>query len=393
MNIIIIAPGFLPVPAIEGGAVETLIDCFIKYEQNSSNHIYVFSGSTHLQKNIVQSVNNITYFQFKIKKNKRNIIHRIRNHFNPNYEYRGYLNYIKNKIKPIDFDCIIIENRPLFVDAINKITDKTIFLHMHNDSIPGYRGYLPSIDKKSVVITVSKYIENCIKRDYPNSVTRVLYNGISLDRFHHVYDTSNRARIRKNYSIRENDIVIVFSGRISKEKGILELLYAYSNLPFSENLVLLIIGASWFNSDETNDFTKTIQDVSRKCKNRIIFTGFIKNALVAEVESVSDIAVLPSIWEEPFALSVLEAMASELAVVTTYSGGLPEMFNESCGVLLHKENHLIQNLTSVLNELISNPDKRMHLGKNARKQVELLFNEKTYHDNFINILSSYTPRI
>ena len=45
MKIAVVAPGRLPVPAVKGGAVESLIDVFLKYSKNSQDEFWVFSGS------------------------------------------------------------------------------------------------------------------------------------------------------------------------------------------------------------------------------------------------------------------------------------------------------------------------------------------------------------
>lgn len=388
MKVVIIAPGSLPIPAKEGGAVETLIDVILSYLKKSEHEAYVFSGSINIKHDISFSDGNIHYFQKKQIVLSSMGLKRVLNRINPNYMYESYLRYIVRELSCIEYDCILVENRPLFIDYLYKHTSKPIYLHMHNDPIPGYRGLLPRIDihcKK--IITVSKYIENCILRDYPSANTCVVHNGVSEIEFQKERDPERSSIIRDRYNLRQDEIVICFTGRLLPQKGVLELIKAYSNLKTNLNIVLLIIGATWFGSNTTDKYTEEVKLAASVCKNRISFTGYIDHHEVSEVESIANIAVMPSIWEEPFALSILEAMSSGLAVITTTSGGTPEMFDEGSGILIDRDDKLVDNLTNALSILINNEGMRNDMGRNARARIENIFNQDNFYNHIIRVLT------
>ena len=93
------------------------------------------------------------------------------------------------------------------------------------------------------------------------------------------YNEEERKKIRKQYDI-ENNFVYGYIGRISKEKGVLELIRAYKKVVKNNNNVkLMIIGDTLFNNSKNKycmDIEKEISDI----KDSIILAGSIKNELI-----------------------------------------------------------------------------------------------------------------
>nr|WP_317347926.1 glycosyltransferase family 4 protein [uncultured Blautia sp.] len=377
MKIAIVSPGRLPVPAVEGGAVESLIDVFLKYSKISEDEIWVFSGSENVSREF--SDGNIHYFQLKRLSIKKSFFSRLIQHYCPLVYDIEYLNYIIKVLKNVKIDCIIVENRPLFVGKFKNAINVPIYLHMHNDALLGKKNEIKSIEKCSGILAVSNYIKSCVKKKYLKVPISVIYNGISIHRFSPNGNIKEKEQIRKKYAIAPNDIVICFAGRFIESKGVLELVQAYSKLKYFENVKLVIMGSSWYGTSTSNPYIEKVRKEAEKCKNKIVFTGYLDNDKVAELEAVSDIAVLPSMWEEPLGLSVLEAMASGLAVISTISGGIPEIINEDSGILLNRNNKLLDNMAFYLEKLIMDEKYRKVLGKNARKRIEEHFTEEQYY--------------
>jgi glycosyltransferase involved in cell wall biosynthesis len=59
------------------------------------------------------------------------------------------------------------------------------------------------------------------------------------------------------------------------------------------------------------------------------FTGKLDRSLLPQLYRDHDILIFPSIWDEPFAITPLEAMASGLPVVATTTGGSSEIFKDN----------------------------------------------------------------
>jgi len=89
---------------------------------------------------------------------------------------------------------------------------------------------------------------------------------------------------------------------------------------------------------------------------------------VLDIVSAADVAVVPSIWADPFPYAVLEAMACSKPVVASRVGGIPEMVSESSAVLLSPGN--AEELAGVLVNLARNPDRRAQMGRAAFREVQ-----------------------
>ena len=94
---------------------------------------------------------------------------------------------------------------------------------------------------------------------------------------------------------------------------------------------------------------------------------------------MADIAVVPSIWEEPFGLTVVEAMAAGIPLITTRSGGIPEICDNEA-VLVGRD-AIVDNLATAIRDLYEHPEKRAQLAAAALARSSQ-FDKDTYAKNF-----------
>ena len=178
-----------------------------------------------------------------------------------------------------------------------------------------------------------------------------------------------------------NDFVIVYCGRINQEKGISELIEAMIQFKDIPQIKLLVLGSSFFNNSDCNDeFTRLLRVKADSIKERIVFTGFIPYHQVPNYLQLADIAALPSMWEEPFGLTILEAMAMGLPLITTRSGGIPEIC-EGIAYIINKKEIGNRLATAILN-LYQDPTKREQMALASLERVKI-FNKETYVEKFI----------
>jgi glycosyltransferase involved in cell wall biosynthesis len=98
---------------------------------------------------------------------------------------------------------------------------------------------------------------------------------------------------------------------------------------------------------------------------------------------LADIAALPSMWEEPFGLTIVEAMAAGLPLVTTRSGGIPEIC-EGVATIVDRDN-VVENLASAIIDLYEHPEKRKQMATEALERAKL-FDKETFTKNFFAAL-------
>jgi glycosyltransferase involved in cell wall biosynthesis len=90
-------------------------------------------------------------------------------------------------------------------------------------------------------------------------------------------------------------------------------------------------------------------------------------------------------WEEPFGLTIVEAMAVGLPLITTRSGGIPEIC-EGVAIIVERTN-IVNNLSSAILDLYTKPDKRRQMAEASLERAKL-FDKKTYARNFFNAIES-----
>lgn len=187
-----------------------------------------------------------------------------------------------------------------------------------------------------------------------------LYNAIDLQEIE-MQKKVPICSFRENYGISKESIVITFTGRLVKEKGVLTLIEAFLNInKENEKLYLFIAG----DGDEEN----AVNSVEN---NNILPLGRITREEIIALLKETDIFCLPS-DSEGMPTSVLEAAACRNYIVTTYKGGAKELIlDEQYGIIMKSNDE--KTVEKALRLAIEQKDSR----ENA---VELTYNR--LKDNF-----------
>ena len=392
MKIAILTSGILPVPAVQGGAVENLVDFYLDYnDQHSAHDVTVYSiwhPAVMTHPALKSNVNHYHYIKTtgvlaKFGKRFYRWLHRREEYYHYTIEF--FLQQALNHIKKQDYDLIILENRPGYALKIVGKTDARLVYHLHNDILNNSTNQNQTIYKTaSRILVVSDFICSRVHTISSNDIkTQIVYNGIDLSAF-----SQGKVVSRDIVGVNPNDFLLEFSGRVTKEKGIMELVEAMGLLTESPNIKLLVIGSSFYgNSDTKDEFIMMLQKKSEALADRVIFTGYIPYDQMSDYLHLADIAVLPSVWDEPFGLTCVEAMAAGLPVVTTNRGAIPEVVDESCAIMLDTDEHFVNNLAEAIQYLYENPAKREQMAK-ASVQRAKHFDKETYAANFFDAIES-----
>lgn len=257
-------------------------------------------------------------------------------------------------------------------------------MHLHNELLHSNSRYHDIIfNSLTKILTVSDYIKNRVSSIQPNNKIQTLHNGIDLNSF----TIKKPCTIsRKSIDFSEEDLVIVYSGRINKEKGVSELIDAMLLLKDFPKIKLMIIGGTFFgNTNHDDDFIHSIKEKAKEIKDRIIFTGFIPYEKMPDYLQLADLAVIPSIWNDPFPTTELEAQAMGLPIITTRRGGIPEEVSETNAILLETDERFVENLASAILDLYKHPEKRQEMATASHERAKL-FDKETFAKNFFNAI-------
>ena len=392
MKIAILTSGILPVPAVNGGAVENHIDFYLRYNNEHRLHeMTVFSawdekvvGHPALQ----SDVNRYEYINTKSLWAKfcKNAYERIHGegYYHRTIEY--YFRKAWKRLQKDHYDIILLDNRPGYAINIDIPKDTELYLYLHNDLLNNRtKDYQQIYDKASKILTVSDYISRCVKTINPNDKKCIsVLNGIDLQAFS---PNTKESISRKEIGISDDDFVMVFSGRITPEKGVSELIEAIKQLQTIGNLKLLIIGSPFYgDTANEDDFVRSLKRQAEPIKDRIIFTGFIPYKKIPEYLKISDIAVIPSLWDDPCPNTVLEAQAMGLPIITTRRGGIPEEVTEKNAIMLATDEQFVNNLTKAIHRLYSNPELRKEMSE-ASISNSKYYNHQRYVEDFYNAIN------
>ena len=269
------------------GAVALWINDFMR-DSVYKKSTYVF-GNTESKKFLTEN-----YINIKIS----NINSRL------NSTTKEYSSEIIKKIKDLNFDIVEIHNRPIMVKEFLKKINSKIVLYFHNDpnnmkgakSISERMYLLENVDK---IIFVSEWIKKKFFENLPilsDNKTQIIYHSIDP--------------VKKNTKKNKQ---IIFVGKLNESKG-------YDLYCKSMFRIL----------DENKDWKAYSIGEEKRFQNfprhkRHLNLGQISHNRVLDYFSKSEIAIIPSRWEEPFGRAALEASSRGCATIISNTGGMSEV--------------------------------------------------------------------
>ncbi len=391
-----------PVPAVKGGAVSTLIEHLV--EGNNEKllcemevvSLYDVDARTIADR----KYGNIKFTWIKVPRLIRMLdflffsIMRIIRPKGKAISFKScftllYYIYKANKIvSKTDAEKIVIENNMVLARLMrNKRYKGQWYYHLHN--IPRIdAGCREQFQKVTKFICVSQFVADKISQEnsaigqIEKEKTIVLFNCIDTRKFTYI-DPSNPKleKIRNQLGFLKDEKIVIFTGRISAEKGVDKLLEAASGI--QQNIKILIIGALLSGYNGKTEFSNSLEKISETMKDRVIFTGFVSQNELPYYYNLATVAVLPSVWEEPAGLTNLEALSCGIPVITTDVGGIPEYAKKA--VIIHCDENIVSNLRSNIIEVLSKKEEKKEIDERI-EYIRRNYSTDTYIDNFINIL-------
>jgi glycosyltransferase involved in cell wall biosynthesis len=220
--------------------------------------------------------------------------------------------------------------------------------------------------------------ESIVKKNF----LKVLANGsiCGVDTLRFKPNFINREKIRKKLGISTDTILLLFLGRLNKDKGVLDLADVAHDLITKDkkNICLLIVGP-----DEENIKAK-IETLFKDSINKIHFIEFTNEP--EKYMSAADIFCLPS-YREGFGMAALEAGACALPVVTSKIYGLIDAVKENHTGLFHEVKNKEQMKRCII-RLIEDEKLRKTLGKQGRERVLKDFQQEYVTNEFVKFIQS-----
>lgn len=374
--------------------MENLIDFYLEYnDQHQLHDITVYSVDDEEAMHHPALQSSVNHYHFievrsfiaKVLKNFRHLLNR-KEYYHYTIEY--YFERALRNITEQDYDMVIIENRPGYGLKIPMKKNMKVVYHIHNDFLNAQTRYAQDIyDRADGIITVSEYIrQRVLTIEILDKKCKKVFNGIDLSAFSR---HPEEGVTRKEHGLADDDLVLLFSGRVNAEKGVLELIDAMNILKTEPAIKLMVIGSSFYgNTDFEDEFLTTLKEKAAPLADRIIFTGFVPYQRMPDYLAMADVAVIPSVWDDPFPTTVLEAQAMGLPVIATRRGGIPEEVTPETAILLDTDKNLVQNLANAILDLYHHPERRAAMSKAAISHATF-FNKERYAKDFFDTIASF----
>ncbi len=225
-------------------------------------------------------------------------------------------------------------------------------------------------EKADMIITVSNYIrQEVMKIGVSEEKIRVIYNGVDSRRFKPASEREKR-KVKNKYKL-DDCRVVLFLGRLDPSKGLDYLLRALPMVLEEEPETKVVIAGQGWLEPMLVTLAKLLG-----VEEHVVFAGYVPSNELPALYSTAEVFVSPSLCE-PFGITLLEAMACRVAVVSTYTGGIPEFVKPmENGVLV--DAHSPDQLAYAITLLLQDEALRHRLAENGRKTVEKDFTwEKT----------------
>lgn len=232
-------------------------------------------------------------------------------------------------------------------------------------------------------ISVSSDIRNETSRAgvHPDKIYDIP-NSVDIERFHPV-SKEEKSQIRQQLNLPLDDIIVAYTGRLMTTKGLPSLIKVWKEVqPNHPNAKLLFVGGG---SKDIHDCEAYLQDyiASNQLESSVLFTGDVNN--VDAYLKASDIFVLPTL-NEAFGISLIEAMACGLPVITTPVGGPKDIVTPGeNGLVVEVEN--FEQLKQAITTLMTAPLEAQSLGRAALRTVQERYARRAVAQKYVDLLN------
>jgi len=386
-----VIPPYNPVPPINSAGTELRVCNVTKHAKRFRPVVYSRWFPGFLEKEIIDGV---SYERIKIGKVYRRIFQKI-----VPWDPYSFNDRVGRRIANLNPEIVHLHNEPKLLRRMWRYVKRCkskLLLHVANEKEMD-EDLLKHVDH---FIACSKYIASWIHTAYgiPEEKIATIYTGADTDRIRPVWELPDvRKAMRSEFGLNEDDIVVLFAGRIVQEKGVKELIEAFTLMKeeLNNDALKLVLAGDIRKSNDPGDkkavYGKQIQDLVRGKKD-ILLTDTIPPIRMPDFYAIGDFFVLPAIWNDPFPTVLVEAAAAGLPIVTTNMGGIPEFVRDKVNGIVLEDARNISDLSRKISLLFKNPELAGNIARNARGAVEYSFSWERVTDDLEKLYLSILHR-
>ena len=212
----------------------------------------------------------------------------------------------------------------------------------------------------------------------------ILHNCIDTARF--TLEAPDAA-LRASLGFAPEDFVVLFCGRLEPDKGIHKLLEAMAAVD-DARCKLLIVGSPFFGRTQSSPFLRKLEQQAHALGDRVRFTGYVPNENLPDYYRLADLVCVPTLVEEAAGLVAVEAMGCGRPVLATRSGGMPEYLQGSQAILVDRGPELAAQLSWAIRMLHEHPDLCAQMGAAGARAAQR-FSTAAFYETFLHIVYDF----
>jgi alpha-maltose-1-phosphate synthase len=244
-------------------------------------------------------------------------------------------------------------------------------------------------ESADAIIAVSEGMRADVLDCYPDldpSRVKVVRNGIDSSSYHPVTE----ADALRHYGVDPDRPIVVFVGRITRQKGVGHLIAAAHQIDHDAQLVLCAGAPD--TPEIAEETTRAVSELAAARPGVYWIQKMLQPAEVRQFLSHATVFVCPSVYE-PLGIVNLEAMACGTAVVASDVGGIPEVVDDGrTGLLVHydkaDESAFRVGLADAVNTLLGDPDRAKAMGAAGRERAVTEFSWASAAEQTVEVYRS-----
>lgn len=374
----------MPIPNVKGGAIETLTTSLL--DENEYQNKFIFDIYSILdEKAVIESEKYTNSKFFFYKRDLLGVLldltvriffklsrHRL-------FLSSSFIKFVRRNLTKRKYDYILIEGNFLQVPKLKDLNIPIVY-HLHTDILNKDELWTNKVVAAcSKILVISNFLKKRIE-DVAGSQDKIIIfkNAIDTDLFK--YDSSFNQSLREELNIPRSNKIMIYCGRLTPIKGVLEALRAFEKAK-QNNLTFLIVGGSNFADSNKSNYEAQLHAYATNHNLDVRFTGYIPLHELPKYYSIADFSICPSICNEAAGLVIIEAMSCGLPVIATNIGGIPEYTITEYSELVNYDSNFVDQLSVAITKLT--------LRKNSRQQNNIdvsQYSRSNYYKQFCKLL-------
>lgn len=364
LKIAYVTPGAYPLPSLKGGSVERVIEHIVPLLTGAVEPRIYGRTAAGLPRHGVW--NGVVCERFPAANKSR------------------YASAVSRSLTAFRPDVIEVENRPhLLIRLSRQHPYARMWLNLHSSTFiqPQHISSLQfrrSCKLAEKIIVNSDYLRSIVAAQAPESASKivVVHLGADTHRFPSVQSAegdARRSRLRRANGWTDRK-VILYLGRLIPLKGVHHLIELMPRLlKRHPNAVLVIVGSPQYGSAATSVYSRRLKRAAAKLGGSVRFVPYVPYDEVPDWLLGADVLAVPSVRREAFGLVNVEAMASGIPVVASRIGGISEIVQDGVTGLLAEPSSLTADMLAKLDDVLSNEQMRLDMGRRSREKAETYF--------------------